>query len=142
VKNINTEKTYTKIIIAAVIIGVSSVITFAINEADGSINPLPGAENKAAVSLNNLPANSLSAAPTPIDQDVSANAGDVIDFVVQYQSGTQWMMVTNGNVMNNNKVWRKFTFKPVATEKIRVWVTGALYSRSRIVELEAWGGGS
>ena len=43
-----------------------------------------------------------------------------------------------GDVTGNNKVWRKFTFTPISTTKIRVFVTNALAGYSRIAEIEAW----
>ena len=41
--------------------------------------------------------------------------------------------------MNNNKVWRKVTFPPLTTTKIRVLVKRGVAGFSRIVEVEAWG---
>ncbi len=60
-------------------------------------------------------------------------------FDVQYWNGSSWATVTNGSVSGNDKVWRKFTFSPVTTTKLRVVVNNALYSASRIIEVEAWG---
>jgi len=42
-------------------------------------------------------------------------------------------------VTGNNKVWRRFTFAPVQTSKVRVLVHNALNGYSRLVEVEAWG---
>jgi RHS repeat-associated protein len=42
-------------------------------------------------------------------------------------------------VTGNNKVWKKFTFAPVTTDKIRISTTASLDGHSRIVEVEAWG---
>lgn len=39
----------------------------------------------------------------------------------------------------NNKVWRKFTFAPITTTKIRVWITAVPDSWSRVVEIQAFG---
>jgi hypothetical protein len=44
-----------------------------------------------------------------------------------------------GGVSGNNKVWKKLNVTAVTTSKITVTVNSALNSRSRIVELEAWG---
>jgi hypothetical protein len=44
-------------------------------------------------------------------------------FNVQYWDGLQWVDAPNGVVTNNNLVWRKVVFAPIATSKIRVWVT-------------------
>jgi RHS repeat-associated protein len=58
---------------------------------------------------------------------------------VQYWNGTSWVTVTGGSISGNNKVWKKLNFTAITTSKIRVTVNSALNSRSRIVELEAWG---
>ena len=39
---------------------------------------------------------------------------------------------------DNNLVWRKFTFSPISTDRIRVLVNAGLGSFSRIAEVEAW----
>jgi hypothetical protein len=62
-------------------------------------------------------------------------------FDIQYWNGSGWATVPNGSVTGNNKVWKKLTFPELSTTKIRVMVNGALYGRSRMVELEAYGTG-
>ena len=62
----------------------------------------------------------------------------ITDFQVQYWNGSAWVDVPGGNVTGNNLVWRKFTFTPVTTDRIRVLVNSALNSYSRITEVEAW----
>jgi RHS repeat-associated protein len=42
------------------------------------------------------------------------------------------------SVTANNKVWRRFTFSRITTDKIRVYVTGALAGYSRVTEVEAY----
>ncbi len=61
---------------------------------------------------------------------------------VQYWTGSAWQTVSNGNITSNDKVWRKVTFPPVTTSKIRVVVNSGLAGYSRIVEVEAWGIGA
>ncbi len=61
----------------------------------------------------------------------------ITDYQVQYWDGSGW--VTIESVTGNDKVWRKFTFTPITTTKIRVYITGAAYGLSNVVELEAWG---
>ena len=39
----------------------------------------------------------------------------------------------------NDKVWRKLTFSPITTTKVRVLVQAALDGSSRVTEVEAWG---
>ena len=62
----------------------------------------------------------------------------ITDFEVQYWDGTNWTAVPGGSVSGNNKVWRKFSFSPISTARIRVLVTNALASFSRITEIEAY----
>ncbi len=60
-------------------------------------------------------------------------------FEVQYWTGTAWATVPGGAVTNNTLVWRKVTFAPVTTSKIRIFITAALNGYSRVIEVEAWG---
>ncbi len=62
----------------------------------------------------------------------------VVSFEVQYWTGAAWATVPNGVVTGNNKVWRTITFPALTTDRIRVWITNALYNNSRITEIEAW----
>jgi hypothetical protein len=59
-------------------------------------------------------------------------------FEVQYWTGSAWATVPGGAVTGNNKVWRKFVFSPLATDKIRVLVNGSLAGYSRVIEVEAY----
>ncbi|HEY0169835.1 MAG TPA: hypothetical protein VGB98_02195, partial [Pyrinomonadaceae bacterium] len=63
----------------------------------------------------------------------------VTSFEVQYWDGSAWAPVPGGTVTNNSGVWRKITFQPVNTTRVRVVVNSALAGRSRLVEFEAWG---
>jgi hypothetical protein len=60
------------------------------------------------------------------------------DFTVEYWNGTAWQTVPGGVVTGNTLVWRRLTFAPVTATKIRVTVTNALATWSRITEVEAW----
>ncbi|HEX7331728.1 MAG TPA: RHS repeat-associated core domain-containing protein, partial [Pyrinomonadaceae bacterium] len=60
-------------------------------------------------------------------------------FDVQYWNGSSWVTVPGGSVTGNNKVWRKFTFAPITTRKIRVWINQVPDSWSRVVEIQAFG---
>jgi hypothetical protein len=62
----------------------------------------------------------------------------ITDYTVQYWNGSTWVTVTKGSVTENNKVWKQFTFLPVETDKIRVTITNALSTFSRVIEIEAW----
>jgi len=61
------------------------------------------------------------------------------NFQAQYWNGANWTAVPGGSVTGNNKVWRKFTFSPISTNKVRVLVTATADGYSRVMELEAWG---
>jgi peptidyl-Asp metalloendopeptidase len=60
------------------------------------------------------------------------------DFEVQYWDGASWVTVSGGIVTGNNRVWRRLTFSPVTTTKIRVVVTRGLFGHSQIAEVEAY----
>jgi len=66
----------------------------------------------------------------------------ISSFDLQYWNGSGWITLTNGNITNNDKVWTKLVFSPVTTTSIRVVVNNAQLSYSRIVEVEAWSGGT
>jgi RHS repeat-associated protein len=80
-------------------------------------------------------------AETPAEptESLTFSLHGITAFDVQYWNGTSWVTVTGGSISGNNKVWKKLNFTAVTTSKIRVTVNSALNSRSRIVELEAWG---
>jgi|KBSSwiStaDraftv2_1062776.scaffolds.fasta_scaffold00786_15 hypothetical protein len=61
----------------------------------------------------------------------------VTAFTVQGWNGTNW--VTLGTVSGNNLVKRTVNFSAFTTDRIRINVTNALNSYSRIVEIEAFG---
>jgi hypothetical protein len=61
-------------------------------------------------------------------------------FTVQYWDGTQWLTVPGGLVSGNTLVWRQVVFAPLTTAKIRIYITGAADSWSRITEVEAYTG--
>ena len=60
-------------------------------------------------------------------------------FNVQYWNGSSWVTIPNGSVTGNNKVWRKFTFSPITTSKIRLTINQVPDSWSRVVEIQAFG---
>ena len=63
----------------------------------------------------------------------------LLSFDVQYWNGSSWTTVPGGSVTGNNKVWRKFTFAPITTSKIRVTINQVPDSWSRVVEIQAFG---
>jgi hypothetical protein len=60
------------------------------------------------------------------------------DFEVQYWNGSTWQTIPGTVVTSNTLVWRRFTFSPITTQRIRVVVSNALATYSRIVEVEAY----
>jgi hypothetical protein len=58
-------------------------------------------------------------------------------FTVQGWTGSAWK--TLATVSGNNLVKRTVTFAPFTTTQIRIRITAALASFSRITEIEAWG---
>ena len=78
--------------------------------------------------------------PTPVEPTPTMTFGlyGITDFHVQYWSNGAWVDVPGGNVTGNNLVWRKLTFTPISTDRIRVLVNAGLFHYSRITELEAW----
>ena len=63
----------------------------------------------------------------------------LLAFDVQYWNGSSWVTVPGGSVTGNNKVWRKFTFSPITTSKIRVMINSVPDAWSRVVEIQAFG---
>ena len=56
-----------------------------------------------------------------------------------YWDGASWQTIPNGSITANNQVWRQFSFPAITTDRIRVWISGALAGYSRLVEIEAYG---
>src|SRR5262249_28537707 len=46
--------------------------------------------------------------------------------------------ITVGDFNGNNQVWRQISFDAITTRKIRVFISGAINSISRLTEVEAW----
>jgi hypothetical protein len=61
------------------------------------------------------------------------------NYEVQYWNNGSWITLPGGSVVDNNKVWRKFTFSPVTASKVRVLISVTVDGYSRVMELEAWG---
>jgi hypothetical protein len=77
-------------------------------------------------------------APGEPTSAMTFNLYGLTDFVLQYWTGSQWSAVPGGVVSGNTLVWRQITFAPLTTTKIRIYVTGALSTWSRITEVEAY----
>ena len=78
-------------------------------------------------------------APVDPTETMTFSSYGIVAFDVQYWDGSAWVTVPGGSVSGNNRVWRKFTFSPVNTDRIRVLVNAADSGYSRIIEVEGWG---
>jgi hypothetical protein len=113
--------------------------------ADGTVNSYPDwlqIEFSGPKSIDEIDVfgvqDDYSSPSEPTDTMTWTHYG-LLDFQVQYWSGVAWQDVPGGNVTGNNLIWRRFTFSPITTSKIRVLCNNALYSNSRVTELEAYG---
>lgn len=77
---------------------------------------------------------------SPIEpfQGLTFSKYGVTSFQLQYWDGNSWATVPGGTISGNNQVWRKITFAPITTPRIRIYVTGSADEWSRIVEVEAY----
>lgn len=77
----------------------------------------------------------------PIEPTESTNFfnNGITSFEVQYWNGTVWITVPGGSVTGNLRVWRKITFSPITTDRVRVLINAAKSTASTVVELEAFG---
>ena len=57
---------------------------------------------------------------------------------VQYWGGASWQTVPGASVSGTSLVWKKFTFAPITTDKIRVLTNASIDGYSRLTEVEAW----
>lgn len=60
-------------------------------------------------------------------------------FEVQFWNGVTWATIPGAAVTGNTKVWRRFSFPPITTDRVRVLVNASKLPVSTIVEFEAWG---
>lgn len=78
-------------------------------------------------------------APVEPTETLSFFNNGVTAFEVQFWTGAAWSTVPGVVVTNNNKVWRRFTFATIETDKIRVLTNAAKLPFSTLVEVEAFG---
>ena len=64
-------------------------------------------------------------APAEPTEGMTFSLYGITSFDVQYWDGSAWVTVPGGQVTNNNNVWRKVTFSPVQTAKVRVRVNAS-----------------
>ena len=79
--------------------------------------------------------------PSTPTETMTFSISGLTGYDVQYWNGSAWTTIPGGSVTGNNKVWRKFTFNPITTTKIRVLTNASVDGYSRITELEAWQNG-
>jgi len=65
----------------------------------------------------------------------------VTNYEVQYWNGSGWAAVPGATVSGNDRVWKRFTFAAVTTDRIRLVIHATADGWSRVMEVEAWGGG-
>jgi hypothetical protein len=77
--------------------------------------------------------------PKKLDPSFGKDGYGITAYDVQYWDGSEW--VTVASVVNNDKVWKKFTTViPVTTDRIRIQINSSQDNAfSRVVEVEAWG---
>lgn len=68
----------------------------------------------------------------------------LLDFSLEYWTGSAWLTIPGTTVTGNTFVWRQFFFSPITTDKIRLACTATQGSNEylRMVEFEAWSRGS
>lgn len=76
--------------------------------------------------------------PSEPTSDMTFSGYGIVDFTVEYWTGSGWQVVPGGAIAGNNHVWRQLTFSPITTTRIRISVTSALDSYSRLVEVEVY----
>jgi subtilisin family serine protease len=79
-------------------------------------------------------------APSPPTSTMTFNSYGLTNFSVEYWTGSAWAPVPGAAVSGNRLVWRQFTFAPVTTAAIRVFITGSIDGWSRLTEVEAYSG--
>lgn len=59
-------------------------------------------------------------------------------FTVEYWDGTDWNLIENGSIVENNKAWVQIGFAPVNTNRVRVLYSDPVGDFARLVEIEVW----
>lgn len=63
----------------------------------------------------------------------------ITGFEVQSWSGEAWLTVPGASVTGNTRVWKKFTFPGITTDRVRVLINASKLQYSTVVEVEAFG---
>ncbi len=78
-------------------------------------------------------------APAEPTESLTFFNNGITGFEVQFWNGAAWATIPGAIVSGNTRVWRRFNFPAINTEKVRVVITASRLSQSTVVELEAWG---
>lgn len=68
--------------------------------------------------------------PADPTEAMTFNTYGLTGYDVQYWNGSAWLTVTGGSIVGNAKVWRKISFAPVNSTKIRVLTNAAAGART------------
>ena len=115
---------------------------------DGTANAFPDwlqVDFAAAATIDEVDVFSVQdnySAPSTPTGSMTFSLYGLKDFQVQYWTGTAWQTVPGGAITGNSLVWRQISFAPVTTSRIRVLITSALNTWSRVTEIEAYSSGS
>ncbi|HEV7903688.1 MAG TPA: S8 family serine peptidase [Pyrinomonadaceae bacterium] len=114
---------------------------------DGTLDAFPDwlqVDFNGAKTINEIDVFTLQdnyANPSEPTEAMTFNEWGLTYYEVQYWTGTAWATVPGGSVVGNIKVWRKFTFPALTTQKIRVLANAGVNSYSRLTEVEAYQAG-
>lgn len=95
--------------------------------------------NKTLTEINVFTLQDNYSSPSEPTEATTFTQWGLTGYDVQYWNGTSWIQVPGASVTGNNKIWRKFTFTPITTSKIRVLTSAAADGYSRLTEIEAYG---
>lgn len=79
------------------------------------------------------------ASPAEPTETMTFGKYGVTAFEVQYWTGSAWAGIPGGSVSGNNRVWRRFAFAPITTDRVRVVISAGLAGYTRVAEVEALG---
>ncbi len=78
--------------------------------------------------------------PSEPTAEMTFSAYGLTAYELRYWDGSSWLPVPGASVTGNNKVWRRFTFAAINTNKIRLIPQAAVDNGyARLTEVEAWG---
>jgi hypothetical protein len=78
-------------------------------------------------------------APTEPTASMPSSLFALQDFQLQYDYGGQWRPIEGAFAVDNEHLWRRFTFPAIFTTRIRLIVTRTVADSVRLAEIEVWG---